>query len=66
MQALHPAPDDAELVGVAAVRIAVTSIESISASASPRSASNSATTPWIVGRPCAVGLAGKFALTFAA
>jgi hypothetical protein len=50
----------------AAVRRLVISIESSSASSSPDSASNRATTPWIVGSPRRRGLSGKFAFTLAA
>ena len=50
----------------AAVRRSVTSIESMTASGRPSSASKSTITPWMAGSPWRAGLPGKLALILAA
>ena len=50
----------------AAVRSTVIAMESIRQSGEPVTASNSASTPWIVGSEWRAGLPGKFALILAA
>ena len=60
------APYCAASAAVAAVRIPVSAIESMTASGLPFFASETTTMPWIVGRPRSLAFSGRLTLTFEA